>query len=134
VLDLSVDGHIASASKDRTSMLDGLYFKRGKETGKWFREWLNGKENAKSLPETPAPFKENVGLANQIYTLLENLGCGGYMDNYRRYVCQKYQVEKIEDLSKKQVEEQVKMLKQVKDNLKKRNQFVAMLKERQMAA
>lgn len=134
VLDLSVDGHIASASKDRTSMLDGLYFKPNEETGRWFREWLNGKDVVKSLPENPVTFQENVGLSNQIYILLENLGFGGYLDNYSRDVCQKYQVEKVEDLSKKQVEEQVRMLKQLKDSPRKKNQFVAMLREQRMAA
>jgi len=134
VLDLSVEGHIASASKDRTSMLDGLYFKPNEETGKWFRDWLSGKDIVKSLPEKSATFRDNVGASNQIYILLENLGFGGYVNEYRQYVCQKYGVGKIEDLIKKQIEEQVKMLKQVQTNLKKRNQFAAMLKGQKMAA
>jgi len=33
VLELSVDGHIATATKDRTGLLDGSHFTPGKETG-----------------------------------------------------------------------------------------------------
>lgn len=41
VLELSVDGHIASASKDRTGMFDGQYFVITEDTGKQLLEWLN---------------------------------------------------------------------------------------------
>ncbi|WP_291323053.1 hypothetical protein [Desulfonatronospira sp.] len=42
VLELSVDGHIATASKDRTGLFDGQYFVPGKDTGQILREWLEG--------------------------------------------------------------------------------------------
>ena len=40
VLDLSLDGHIATASKDRTSLFDGRHFVPGKDTGAELRDWL----------------------------------------------------------------------------------------------
>ncbi len=40
VLDLSLDGHIATASKDRTSLFDGRHFVPGKDTGEELRDWL----------------------------------------------------------------------------------------------
>jgi hypothetical protein len=40
VLDLSVDGHVATATKDRTSTLDGQHFIPSQETGEGLREWL----------------------------------------------------------------------------------------------
>lgn len=41
VLDLSVEGHIASASKDRTSLFDGVCFVPSAETGEKLIAWLN---------------------------------------------------------------------------------------------
>lgn len=41
VLDLSVDGHLATASKDRTSLFDGRHFVPCYETGQELAEWLN---------------------------------------------------------------------------------------------
>lgn len=46
VLDLSVDGHYATSSKDRTSLFDGKYFIPSKETGEMLLAWLSdGKED-----------------------------------------------------------------------------------------
>ena len=42
VLELSVEGHIASVSKDRTGMFDGKYFVPGEDTGKQLSVWLQG--------------------------------------------------------------------------------------------
>ena len=44
VLEISVDGHVASASKDRTSLFDGQYFVPRKETGQTLANWLQGAE------------------------------------------------------------------------------------------
>jgi hypothetical protein len=52
VLELSVDGHIASASKDRTSLFDNQYFVPGIETGKSLLDWLSG-ENGQPVHEDP---------------------------------------------------------------------------------
>ena len=41
VLDLSLEGHIATSSKDRTSLFDGRHFVPNAETGKELLEWLN---------------------------------------------------------------------------------------------
>lgn len=40
VMDLAVESHIATASKDRTGMFDGQYFKPSMETGKQLLGWL----------------------------------------------------------------------------------------------
>ncbi|MCF8029885.1 MAG: ATP-binding protein [Desulfohalobiaceae bacterium] len=52
VLEISVDGHVASASKDRTSLFDGQYFVPGVETGQTLASWLRGAEQA--TPSEPA--------------------------------------------------------------------------------
>lgn len=41
VLELSIDGHIASITKDRTSLFDGELFTPSRETGERFLDWLN---------------------------------------------------------------------------------------------
>lgn len=41
VLDLSVDNHIATAAKDRTSLFDGQHFMPTSATGETLREWLD---------------------------------------------------------------------------------------------
>jgi hypothetical protein len=41
VFDLSIDGHVASTSKDRTSLFDGQHFIPSGETGRRLLEWLN---------------------------------------------------------------------------------------------
>ncbi|MCU0790695.1 MAG: ATP-binding protein [Nitratireductor sp.] len=40
VLDLSVDGHVATAAKDRTRLFDGKHWVPAVETGEALREWL----------------------------------------------------------------------------------------------
>jgi hypothetical protein len=49
VLDLSVDGHIASASKDRTQLFDGKPFLPSEETGKQILNWLNSGKSQEDL-------------------------------------------------------------------------------------
>ena len=41
VLDLSVEGHVATSSKDRTSLFDGRHFVPSKETGTQIGKWLS---------------------------------------------------------------------------------------------
>jgi hypothetical protein len=53
VLELSVDGHIATATKDRTGLFDGSYFTPSEETGQMLKNWLSGSQ-APSSPSTPA--------------------------------------------------------------------------------
>src|SRR3990167_1497942 len=59
-LDIEIS-HTAHASKDRTTVFDGLYFKVSPDTGKKYTEWMmSGKDEAQSpsQPELPAPAKE----------------------------------------------------------------------------
>src|SRR3990167_6684199 len=59
-LDIEIS-HTAHASKDRTTVFDGLYFKVSPDTGKKYTEWMmSGKDEAQSpsQPELPPPAKE----------------------------------------------------------------------------
>jgi hypothetical protein len=54
VLDIENEKHIATPSKDRTSLFDGQYFVPTKETGETLRRWLEAGE-APPPPQQPAP-------------------------------------------------------------------------------
>lgn len=49
-LELSVDGHIATSTKDRTGMFDGRYEVPSPETGKRLLSWLNAGTTAPAMP------------------------------------------------------------------------------------
>ena len=54
MMDISID-HIAHATKDRTSLLDGLFFKITPDTGKLLNAWL---ESGKDAPKPVVPAAE----------------------------------------------------------------------------
>ena len=80
VMDISVDGHIVTASKDRTGLFDGKFFKPDVSTGKMLQEWLNtGIDTEKvSLEES----KKLLKSVNDIISLaqLESWGSRYKMD------------------------------------------------------
>ena len=61
VLDLSIDGHIATSSKDRTSLFDGTFFKPSEKTGEQLLEWLNtGVDAEKQSREELEKLEESI--------------------------------------------------------------------------
>lgn len=61
VMDLSVDGHVATATKDRTRLLDGKHFVPAIETGEALREWLEaGRDTAEESRLLLDEFKARV--------------------------------------------------------------------------
>ena len=91
VLDMSVESHIASSSKDRTGIFDGQYFKPTVETGKQLLSWLEDgdaewqplkkddpEETEKPRPEKSAPRRKAPEP--------QRAGCyGGRTQYYRAY-------------------------------------------------
>ncbi len=66
VFDLSVEGHVATASKDRTSLFDGLHFVPGRETGQRLLEWLeSGKDPGEESQRLLSEFKAYVDTIEQ---------------------------------------------------------------------
>jgi len=62
VMDLSVEGHVATASKDRTRLFDGQHFIPTVETGEGLREWLEfGKDPVVESRKLLRRFKAQVG-------------------------------------------------------------------------
>jgi hypothetical protein len=61
VMDLSLDGHVATATKDRTSLLDGQHFIPTPQTGETLKAWLEtGKDPKEESQKLLAKFKERV--------------------------------------------------------------------------
>jgi len=55
VFDISIDGHIATASKDRTNLFDKYAEKITEETGEMFNKWLVSGEEEKPQTTTETP-------------------------------------------------------------------------------
>ena len=55
VLELDQQRHMAQASKDRTSIFDGVVFQVSEDTGKQLREWLETGAEAPAPTHAPAP-------------------------------------------------------------------------------
>lgn len=54
VLDLSIEGHVATASKDRTGLFDGEYWVPTEATGRTLRAWLDGGSPERLVETVPA--------------------------------------------------------------------------------
>ena len=128
VLELSLEGHVATASKDRTSLFDGQYFTPGKETGEKLRAWLNGESTQNSGDEQPElqqpPAQEQVfqvpsvssekslvqtkfgTSAADLLNVLRKLGLAGQLEMYEVYIKGKYGQGGLRDLTPEQIQEQ----------------------------
>ena len=120
VLELSVDGHIATASKDRTRLFDGRYFTPGTETGEELSQWLRGK----------AEPQEN--LLNQVMQQLFKLGLANRYAEYETYIQEKYG-SSLENLSSKQLQEQLENLQKCESDNKLKKKFQSYLTTKKAA-
>lgn len=138
VLDLSIDGHVATATKDRTGLFDGQYFSPSEEIGNRLSTWLNSGElpedRAVATQPKPQPEKPRSFLHEHLHKMLEAVGLLGYLDLYSLYVCTRYDVPSMDQLAQKQLAEQLTMLRQIKDKKTKFNQFVDILNQQRIAA
>jgi hypothetical protein len=70
VFDLSIDKHIATASKDRTGLFDGQHFVPSEETGRALLDWLEtGTDPAKISETSLNQFLERVGTIENVFEL-----------------------------------------------------------------
>lgn len=93
VLDLSIDGHIATSSKDRTGLFDGKHMMLKPDTGKMLLDWLEtGVEPSKpiTLTELLKKIKETKALAH-----LQNL-----WEKHKQVVINKFNPEDTETATK----------------------------------
>lgn len=93
---LDVDmNHIASASKDRTSLFDGQFFKIGKQTGETLLEWLSNGKEVELISQDQATELED--LCNEV---------GANKDGFKKF----FGVAKISALQLSKYDEAKKML------------------------
>jgi len=72
VMDMSLDGHIASVSKDRTSLLDGQRFVPSRDTGLQLIDWLDsGVDPAIVSAQKMEIFKKDVDSVAEVVHLEE---------------------------------------------------------------
>ncbi len=72
VMDLSIEGHVATASKDRTQLFDGQHFVPAAETGETLREWLeSGRDPVDESRKLLRRLKAQVGRLDAVPRLNE---------------------------------------------------------------
>ncbi|MBP8944122.1 MAG: ATP-binding protein [Saprospiraceae bacterium] len=139
VMDLSVDGHVGTASKDRTGLFDGQHILPSEETGKSLKRWLEGDVSIVKTVQAeskPPAFKNAAGsfVLDRLYKVLQDLDLIDRLGDYNKYVCNRYDADDLESLPKEHVIEQLNLLQQCKgkpDHLKK---LISILNQQQEAA
>jgi hypothetical protein len=117
VLDLSVDGHIATSTKDRTGLFDGNYITPGEETGRQLLAWLNSGADPKEE------------LIRQIHALIGKLNLADLTNAYWLYAVNRYQAASMDQIDRRQLQEQIALLSQCSQNPAKLDQFQKLLAE-----
>jgi hypothetical protein len=75
VMDLSIEGHVATATKDRTRLFDGTHFIPQADTGEALREWLGtGKD----------PAEESRRILKRLKTAVTKIGTVPHLENWWR--------------------------------------------------
>ena len=74
VLDLAVDSHVASASKDRTGLFDGQHFVINERTGEQLLEWLEAGDEPPPRVDPYAEWRERIRGASSLEQLTEIWG------------------------------------------------------------
>ncbi len=74
VLDLAVDSHVASASKDRTGMFDGQHFVITERTGEQLLEWLEAGDEPAPKVDQFAEWRAQIKTAPSLEKLIEVWG------------------------------------------------------------
>ena len=127
VLDLSVDGHVATGTKDRTGLFDGQYFVPNSDTGQQLKRWLQGvKSNVLDINVSPDG-------ADLVLRSLSGLGLADLGDPYRDYVCGKYGLGSVSEMKPDQIEEQLAILGQCRDRAGRKKHFEEMLRGKRSA-
>lgn len=134
VLDLAIEGHIASATKDRTNLFDGAYFTPSEETGQQIAAWLGSAQQPRQPAPTRGQLEEAPFLLGQVYRWLERLEVWNRLSDYERYACNKYGAPSLEQLSKEQLIEQIAILRQCGENNERREQLIDILNQQRQAA
>lgn len=126
VMDLSIEGHVATASKDRTGLFDGTRLTPDSDTGRSILKWLE-------TSEKPTKYGRVSGIAN-LTEIFGQLGIDDLWDEYIAYICERYGISAMEEMNASRTLEQTTMLKQCLAKDEKMSQFVDILRKRKLAA
>jgi len=125
--------HVATASKDRTSLFDNKYFTPSTETGVILINWLNNAPDALQIPKTapankvnPAPSANSPKVTQGSSTRYADLFIVANAlklsdESYKYYCYQRYGLHSMTELTDGQIAEQVKLL----DSLNKPERLTA---------
>jgi len=125
--------HIASSTKDRTTLFDGQYFKPSKQTGKLLTEWLEQTPESQTSQQNtqaamPGYGEEKQSTAKDGNGSISSPQDGGNafaagqvlfaklsrhkiaVKQYLDYVCKRYGIKSVTDLTGEQIKEQDKLL------------------------
>ena len=137
VMDLSIEGHIATASKDRTGLFDGQHFLPTEDMGRSLKKWLEGgtASTEQITPPVQVAFTGNASaLLNQLMVALDEIGLLTHLDNYSRYASRRYNVESLDFLSRDQLIEQLTLLRQCKEKPQRLEELKEILNQQPLAA
>lgn len=95
VLDLAVDSHVASASKDRTGLFDGQHFVITERTGEQLLEWLEAGDEPAPKVDPYAEWREQIKNATTLEKLTE---IWGQMDRDTRAALEQDKNDRKEEL------------------------------------
>jgi hypothetical protein len=126
VMDLSVEGHVATASKDRTGLFDSTRLTLTPDMGKKLHSWLE----SSGIPTK----SEQIPEVDRLSEIFGQLGLDDLWDEYQGYVGERYGVNAVNEMNTDQVAEQIIMLRQCLAREEKRTQFADILRDRKLAA
>jgi hypothetical protein len=115
VLDLSIDGHTATATKDRTRLFDGKYFTPTEHTGRQLLSWLTTGADP------------HAAAISEVTGILGSLNLPDLSDAYWLYVSRKYGISSVADLTQQQLLEQSTILQQCRRSPERLEQFRQLL-------
>ena len=126
VMDLSIEGHVATASKDRTGLFDGIRLTLDAKAGRSLVGWV---EQSGIVQK-----EEKSSEAESLWRVFAQLGLDDFQEQYQDYVCERYGIGSMEEMSIEQMNEQIIMLKQCLARDQKMSQFLDILREKKQAA
>lgn len=100
VLDLSIDGHIATSSKDRTGIFDGQYITPTRETGTQILEWLN------------SGLTENEALEKELSQHIQNIKNAENLDDLQSEFAKAWKAWKEDEDTKEKLKSQYELCKE----------------------